>query len=166
MWSYTPPLRDMQFVIEDVLQAPAGWAAIPAFAELDADTARAVLEEAGKFASGVLAPINGAADLQGCTWADGEVRTPAGYREAYAAFVEGGWPALPCHPDDGGQGLPALLDAALGEMIAAANHGWTMYPGLLHGAYECLRAHGSDELKNGYLAKLARGEWLATMNLT
>ena len=166
MWSYTPPLRDMQFVIEDVLEAPAGWAATPAFAELDADTARAVLEEAGKFASEVLAPINGTADLQGCTWADGEVRTPAGYREAYAAFVEGGWPALPCHPDDGGQGLPALLDAALGEMIAAANHGWTMYPGLLHGAYECLRAHGSDELKTGYLAKLARGEWLATMNLT
>ncbi len=166
MFSYTPPLRDMQFVIEDVLQAPAAWAAMPAFAEIDADTARAVLEEAGKFAAEVLAPINAAADLQGCTWRDGEVSTPAGYREAYAAFVEGGWPALPCHPDDGGQGLPALLDAALGEMIAAANHGWTMYPGLLHGAYECLRAHGSGELKRRYLPKLASGEWLATMNLT
>jgi alkylation response protein AidB-like acyl-CoA dehydrogenase len=139
---------------------------MPHFAELDADTARAVLEEAGKFASEVLAPINSAADLQGCTWRDGEVSTPAGYREAYAAFVEGGWPALPCHPEDGGQGLPALLDAALGEMIAAANHGWTMYPGLLHGAYECLRAHGSDALKSRYLPKIASGEWLATMNLT
>ena len=166
MWSYTPPLRDMQFVIEDVLQAPAAWAAMPAFAEVDAGTARAVLEEAGKFASEVLAPINAAADLQGCTWRNGEVTTPAGYKEAYAAYVQGGWPALSCHPDDGGQGLPALLDAALNEMIAAANHGWTMYPGLLHGAYECLRAHGSPELKARYLAKLASGEWLATMNLT
>jgi alkylation response protein AidB-like acyl-CoA dehydrogenase len=166
MWSYTPPLRDMQFVIEDVLQAPAAWAAIPAFAEIDADTARAVLEEAGKFASEVLAPINAAADLQGCTWRDGEVRTPDGYPQAYAAYVQGGWPALSCHADDGGQGLPALLDAALNEMIAAANHGWTMYPGLLHGAYECLRAHGSAELKERYLARLASGEWLATMNLT
>jgi alkylation response protein AidB-like acyl-CoA dehydrogenase len=166
MWSYTPPLRDMQFVIEDVLRAPSAWAAMPAFAEIDADTARAVLEEAGKFAAEVLAPINSAADLQGCTWRDGEVRTPDGYPQAYAAYVQGGWPALSCHPDDGGQGLPALLDAALNEMIAAANHGWTMYPGLLHGAYECLRAYGSDELKNRYLAKVASGEWLATMNLT
>ncbi len=146
MWSYTPPLRDMQFVIEDVLQAPAHWAAMPAFAEIDADTARAVLEEAGKFAREVLAPINAAADLQGCSWRDGEVRTPDGYPQAYAAYVQGGWPALSCHPDDGGQGLPALLDAALNEMIAAANHGWTMCPGLLHGAYECLRAHGRPEL--------------------
>jgi alkylation response protein AidB-like acyl-CoA dehydrogenase len=166
MWTYTPPLRDMQFVIEEVLAAPAQWAAIPAFAELDADTARAVLDEGGKFAAGVLAPINGAADLEGCTLRDGEVRTPAGYREAYAAFVAGGWAALACDPDDGGQGLPELLNAAFNEMIAAANHGWTMYPGLLHGAYECLRAHGSAELKARYLGRLASGEWLATMNLT
>jgi len=166
MYSYTPPLRDMRFVIEDVLQAPTGWAAMPDFAEIDADTARAVLDEAGKFAAEVLAPINAAADLQGCRWHDGAVSTPAGYREAYAAYVAGGWPALSCHPDDGGQGLPALLDAALNEMIAAANHGWTMYPGLLHGAYECLRTHGSETLKQRYLAKIASGEWLATMNLT
>jgi alkylation response protein AidB-like acyl-CoA dehydrogenase len=75
------------------------------------------------------------------------VTTPAGYREAYRAYVEGGWAALACAPEDGGQGLPALLDAAFNEMIAAANHGWTMYAGLLHGAYECLRAHGSAELR-------------------
>jgi len=166
MWTYIAPLRDMQFVIEDVLDAPAQWTATPAFSELDADTARAVLEEAGKFASGVLAPINGSADLEGCTWNDGEVRTPAGYREAYRAFVDGGWAALACDPEWGGQGLPALLNAALNEMTAAANHGWTMYPGLLHGAYDCVKAHGSDELKARYLEKLASGEWLATMNLT
>jgi len=166
VWAYNAPLRDMRFVIEDVLDAPAQWAAIPAFAELDAATARAVLAEAGKFASNVLAPINGAADLEGCTLRDGKVTTPAGYREAYAAFVDGGWAALACEPEDGGQGLPALLNAAFNEMIAAANHGWTMYPGLLHGAYDCLRAHGSASLKEHYLAKLASGEWLATMNLT
>ncbi|MEY2874124.1 MAG: hypothetical protein RLZZ373_1495 [Pseudomonadota bacterium] len=166
MWSYSPPLRDMQFVIEDVLGAPAAWRDMPAFAELDVDTARAVLNEAGKFAAGVLAPINASADLEGCTWNDGEVRTPAGYREAYRAYVEGGWAALACEPQDGGQGLPTLLSAAFNEMIAAANHGWTMYPGLLHGAYDCLRAHGSPELKQRYLPKLASGEWLATMNLT
>jgi alkylation response protein AidB-like acyl-CoA dehydrogenase len=166
MWSYQPPLRDMRFVMEDVLGASAAWRELPAFAELDADTAGQVLEEAGKFAAGVLAPINGAADLQGCTWRDGAVTTPTGYREAYRAFVEGGWPALACDPDDGGQGLPLLLNAALNEMLAAANHGWTMYPGLLHGAYDCLKAHGSAELKERYLAKIASGEWLATMNLT
>jgi alkylation response protein AidB-like acyl-CoA dehydrogenase len=166
MWTYTPPLRDMQFVIEDVLGAPAMWREMPAFAELDADTARQVLEEAGKFAASVLAPINAAADLEGCHWRDGEVSTPAGYRQAYRAFVDGGWAALACDPEDGGQGLPALLNAAFNEMIAAANHGWTMYPGLLHGAYECLRAHGSADLKQRYLCKLASGEWLATMNLT
>ncbi|WP_369652209.1 acyl-CoA dehydrogenase [Variovorax sp. V213] len=156
----------MQFVIEDVLQAPPAWRSMPAFAEIDAPIARAVLEEAGKFAAGVLAPINGKADLDGCTWRDCGVTTPAGYREAYAAFIEQGWAALACDPEDGGQGLPAMLNAAFNEMIAAANHGWTMYPGLLHGAYECLRAHGSSELKQRYLTKLASGEWLATMNLT
>jgi alkylation response protein AidB-like acyl-CoA dehydrogenase len=166
MWTYTPPLRAMQFVIEEVLQAPHSWSSMPALAEIDTSTARAVLEEAGRFAAGVLAPVNAAGDLAGCTWRDGQVATPSGYREAYAAFVEGGWAALACDPEDGGQGLPALLNAAFNEMIAAANHGWTMYPGLLHGAYDCLRAHGSPELKQRYLAKLASGEWLATMNLT
>jgi alkylation response protein AidB-like acyl-CoA dehydrogenase len=166
MWTYTAPLRDMRFVIEHVLGAPASWLDMPAFAELDAVTSRQILEEAGKFASGVLAPINGAADLQGCSWTDGTVTTPAGYVEAYSAFVEGGWPALACEPALGGQGLPMLLSAAVNEMIAAANHGWTMYPGLLHGAYECIAAHGSEALKSRYLPKIVSGEWLATMNLT
>jgi alkylation response protein AidB-like acyl-CoA dehydrogenase len=166
MWTYRPPLRHMRFVIEDVLDAPRVWKEMPAFAELDPDTARAVIEEAGKFAAGVLAPINAAADLQGCTLEDGHVYTPTGYAQAYAQFVEGGWPSLSCDPADGGQGLPRLLDAALNEMTAAANQGWNMYQGLLHGAYECLRAHGSEALKQRYLARIASGEWLATMNLT
>ena len=165
-WAYRPPLRDMRFVIDEVLGASAGWREMPPFADLDADTAVQILEEAGKFAAGALAPINSDADLQGCTWRDGSVTTPKGYADAYRAFVEGGWPALACEPADGGQGLPLLLNAALNEMIAAANHGWTMYPGLLHGAYECLKPHGSPELKKRYLSKIASGEWLATMNLT
>ena len=146
MWTYNAPLRDMHFVIEEVLQAPAAWAQTPAFEDLDGDTSRQILEVAGKFASGVLAPINSAADLEGCTWKDGNVTTPQGYPAAYKAYVEGGWPALACDPAYGGQGLPQLLNAALNEMIAAANHGWTMYPGLLHGAYECIKAHGCEAL--------------------
>src|SRR5262249_43177244 len=125
-----------------------------------------VVEEAGRFASEVLAPLNGPGDLQGCTIADGAVSTPQGFRAAYQAFVAAGWPALSCAASDGGQGLPQLLDAALYEMLAAANHPWTMYPGLLHGAVECLRHHASDELRERYLTRLVRGEWLATMCLT
>ncbi|MEO8807987.1 MAG: acyl-CoA dehydrogenase family protein [Burkholderiaceae bacterium] len=166
MWHYEPPLRDMRYVIEDVLGLPAQWARLPAFAELDADTAQQVLGEAAKFARDVLAPTNAGGDLEACHWNDGEVRTPKGFREAYRAFVDAGWPALACAPEHGGQGLPQVLNAALFEMLAAANHAWTMYPGLLHGAYDCLHAHASPELKAAYLGKVASGEWLATMCLT
>jgi alkylation response protein AidB-like acyl-CoA dehydrogenase len=166
MWQYEAPLRDMRYVIEDVLGLPASWAALPAFAELDADTARQVLAEAARFAIEVLAPTNANGDLEGCTLKDGEVRTPRGFKAAYRAFVEAGWPALACDPAVGGQGLPQVLNAALYEMLAAANHAWTMYPGLLHGAYECLHAHASPELKQRYLGKVVSGEWLSTMCLT
>ncbi len=166
MWHFDPPLRDMRFVIDEVLRAPDTWAAAPAFEGLDADTAAEVLAQAGKFAAEVLAPLNGPGDLAGCTWRDGEVTTPPGYPAAYRAFVDGGWPALACDPACGGQGLPQLLNAALYEMLAAANHAWTMYPGLLHGAYECLHAHASGELRERYLAKVTSGEWLSTMCLT
>lgn len=166
MWQYEAPLRDMRYVIEEVLGLPAQWAGVPAFAELDADTARQVLAEAARFATEVLAPTNAGGDLEGCTLSDGEVRTPRGFKEAYRAFVEAGWPALACDPAVGGQGLPQVLNAALYEMLAAANHAWTMYPGLLHGAYECLHLHASDELKRRYLGKVVSGEWLSTMCLT
>jgi alkylation response protein AidB-like acyl-CoA dehydrogenase len=166
MWQYEAPLRDMRYVIEEVLGLPVQWAGLPAFADLDADTARQVLEEAACFATEVLAPTNANGDLEGCTLINGEVRTPRGFKEAYRAFVEAGWPALACAPDAGGQGLPQVLNAALYEMLAAANHAWTMYPGLLHGAYECLHAHASPELKQRYLGKVVSGEWLSTMCLT
>jgi len=166
-WGYEAPLVSMRRVIDEVLGAPALWAECPAFADLDLDTADAVLQEAARFASEVLQPLNGPGDLAGCVReADGSVKTPPGFRAAYQAFVQGGWPALPCDPAWGGQGLPLLLDAAMREMLDACNHGWNMYPDLLHGAYETLKHHGSDELKARYLARIASGEWLAAMALT
>jgi alkylation response protein AidB-like acyl-CoA dehydrogenase len=166
MWHYEPPLRDIRFVTEELLNLPAQWAQLPAYAELDADTARQVIEEAGKFASEVIAPLNASGDLEGCTLHDGKVSTPRGYREAYQVFVAAGWPALACDPAVGGQGLPHALNAVLHEMLNSANHAWNMYPGLLHGAYECLLTHASPELKAQYLGKVVSGEWLSTMCLT
>ncbi|HMM84288.1 acyl-CoA dehydrogenase family protein [Azohydromonas sp.] len=166
-YDYHAPLREMRFVIERVLDAPSSWRACTAFVDVDAETAAAVLDEAARFAREVLLPLNAHGDVEGCTrGADGAVRTPAGFREAYRAFVDGGWPALPCAPKWGGQGLPLLLDAAVREMLDACNHAWNMYPDLLHGAYETLAAHAGDELKARYLPMIASGEWLAAMALT
>ena len=166
-WEYHAPLQDMRFVMERVLEAPAAWAQCQSFAELDLDTVDAVLQEAAKFAAGVLLPINAQGDAAGCVRDDaGRVRTPPGYREAYRAYVEGGWPALPCDPAWGGQGLPMLVDAAAREMLVACNHGWVMYPDLLHGAYETIKAHASEDLKARYLQDVATGRTLAAMALT
>ncbi len=166
MWHYQPPLRDIRFITEELLDLPAQWPKLPAYAELDVDTARQVIEEAGKFAAEVLAPLNASGDLEGCTLRDGVVTTPRGYREAYQAYVAAGWPALACDPAVGGQGLPHAINGVLNEMLNSTNHGWNMYPALLHGAYECLMAHATPELKEGYLAKIVSGEWLSTMCLT
>jgi alkylation response protein AidB-like acyl-CoA dehydrogenase len=166
-WTYEAPIDDMRFVLEQVLEAPRSWAGCAPFADLDVDTATAVMHEAARFAAGVLLPANAPGDRVGCVReADGSVRTPPGYREAYRAFVEGGWPALPCDPAWGGQGLPLLLDAATREMFVACNHGWVMYPDLLHGAYETIKAHAGEALKAQYLEKVATGQWLAAMALT
>jgi alkylation response protein AidB-like acyl-CoA dehydrogenase len=166
MWHYQAPLRDMQFVLEDWLQAPATWAALPSFAEVDLPLALQVLEQAGRFSSGVLAPLNGSGDRQGCRWLDGDVSTPDGFADAYRAFVEGGWPALACDPEYGGQGLPQLLEAALQEMLYASNHAWAMYTGIAHGAYLCLQAHAPEGIKARYLHSIVAGHSLPTMCLT
>jgi alkylation response protein AidB-like acyl-CoA dehydrogenase len=166
MWHYRAPVADMLHLMTRVLGAPASWATMPAFDGLDAETAREVLEQAGKFAGDVLAPTNGPGDLAGCTWTQDGVRTPEGFASAYRTFVEGGWPALACAPEAGGQGLPQLLNMVLYEMLTSANHAWMMYPGLLHGAYEVLLHHAVPELRERYLHKVASGDWLATMNLT
>ncbi len=164
--NYSPRPDDVRFILEQVLQAPQQLQALPAFAEADSALLDQVLAEAGKFVGEVVAPLQAAGDSPGCRFDAGEVTTPPGFREAYQAFWQAGWPALACATDDGGQGLPWVLEGVLYEWLSAANHGWTMAPGLLHGAYECLRHHGSDELKSRYLAKIASGEWLATMCLT
>jgi alkylation response protein AidB-like acyl-CoA dehydrogenase len=163
---YQPPLQDIRFVQQHWLGAEVDWRRMPAHEALDQETADMVVEAAGRFCADVLAPLNGPADLQGCRLEEGRVRTPDGFPEAYAAFVEAGWPALACAPEAGGQGLPQLLDAALHEMLASANHGWTMYPGILHGAYACLHAHGDAHLRATYLPHIVSGRWLATMCLT
>jgi alkylation response protein AidB-like acyl-CoA dehydrogenase len=168
MPSYTPPLRDMQFVLHEVLDVVGTLKTLPPHAEIDAETINAVIEEGGKFASEVLAPINRVGDEEGCSLdqTTHEVRAPTGFKEAYATYVEGGWPALSCDPAFGGQGLPHVVNQCLFEMLNSANQAWTMYPGLSHGAYECLHSHGSDEQKRLYLAKLTDGTWTGTMCLT
>jgi alkylation response protein AidB-like acyl-CoA dehydrogenase len=168
MPTYTPPLRDMRFVMHELLNATDELRLLPAYADIDAATIDAVLEEAGKFAAGVVAPLNQAGDAQGCTLnaVTHEVRAPEGFRAAYAKFVEGGWPALSADPAFGGQGLPHMVNQCFYEMLNSSNQAWTMYPGLSHGAYEALHAHGSDEQKRVYLPKLTSGQWTGTMCLT
>ena len=163
---YQPRPDDVRFVLSTVLGAAPRLRALPPYAEIDEALQAQVLDEAAKFVAEVIAPPNRAGDEIGCRFEGGKVVTPPGFREAYKAFVDGGWPALSAAPEDGGQGLPAVLDAVLFEWLSAANHGLTMAPGLLHGAYECLKHHGSDELRQRYLPKIATGEWLATMCLT
>lgn len=163
---FQPRTDDMMFILQQVLQAPQQLQALASDTEADADLMQQVLEESGKFVAEVVAPLNRDGDEIGAQWKDGAVTMPPGFRDAYQAFWQAGWPALACSPEDGGQGLPAVLEATLYEMLSAANHGWTMAPGLLHGAYECIKHHASDELKAAYLEKVATGEWLATMCLT
>ncbi|XHS78648.1 acyl-CoA dehydrogenase C-terminal domain-containing protein [Burkholderiaceae bacterium UC74_6] len=168
MPQYNPPLRDMQFVMHEVLNVTDELKMLPAHADTDADTINAVIEEAGKFCAEVLFPLNLSGDAEGCKLdkTTHEVTPPKGFKEAYAQFVEGGWPALGCDPAYGGQGLPVVINQAVYEMLNSANQAWTMYPGLSHGAYEALHAHGTDEQKKTYLPKLTSGEWTGTMCLT
>jgi alkylation response protein AidB-like acyl-CoA dehydrogenase len=165
---YTPPLRDMQFVLHELFNVVEQLKLLPKHADIDAATLNAVLEEGGKFAAEVLAPLNQSGDEQGCVLDQKThaVKAPAGFKEAYAKFIEGGWPALSADPTFGGQGLPILLNQCLYEMLNSANQAWTMYPGLSHGAYECLHAHGTAEQKALYLPKLTSGQWTGTMCLT
>ncbi|MBG9389833.1 acyl-CoA dehydrogenase C-terminal domain-containing protein [Caenimonas aquaedulcis] len=168
MPTYTPPLRDMQFVMHEVLKIADEYKAMPRHADVDVDTINAILEEGGKFASEVTFPLNIGGDEEGCrlNQETHEVTTPKGFKEAYHKYVEGGWPALSCDPEYGGQGLPIVVNQAFYEMLNSANQAWTMYPGLTHGAYEALHAHGTPEQKKTYLPKLTSGEWTGTMCLT
>ncbi len=168
MPTYTPPLRDMRFVMHELLQATDELKRLPAHADIDIDTINAVLEEAGKFAAEVVAPLNQSGDEEGCTLdpATHAVRAPRGFKEAYAKYVEGGWPSLSSDPKFGGQGLPHMVNQCFYEMLNSSNQAWTMYPGLSHGAHAALHAHGSDAQKQMYLPKLTSGQWTGTMCLT
>ncbi|MCX7162440.1 MAG: acyl-CoA dehydrogenase C-terminal domain-containing protein [Rhodocyclales bacterium] len=168
MGQYLAPLRDMQFVLYELLDVTTELKALPAHAEVDADLINQVLEEGAKFTSKVLFPLNQVGDREGCRLdpATHEVSTPTGFKEAYRQFVDAGWPALACDPEYGGQGLPVVVYNPLSEMLNASNQAWYMYPGLSHGAYECLREHGTAELKALYLPPLVSGQWTGTMCLT
>ncbi len=168
MGQYLAPLRDMQFVLYELLDVTTELKALPAHAEVDADLINQVLEEGAKFTSKVLFPLNQVGDREGCRLdpATHEVSTPTGFKEAYRQFVDAGWPALTCDPEYGGQGLPVVVYNPLSEMLNASNQAWYMYPGLSHGAYECLREHGTAELKALYLPPLVSGQWTGTMCLT
>lgn len=168
MAQYTPPLRDLQFVLHELLNVTDELKLLPPYGEIDRDTINAVIEEGGRFASEVLFPLNASGDAEGCTLdkTTHVVTAPKGFKQAYAQYVEGGWPALSADPAYGGQGLPLVLNQCLYEMLNSANQAWTMYPGLSHGAYECLHAHGTDEQKQTYLPKLTSGQWTGTMCLT
>lgn len=164
---YNAPLRDMRFVLFELLEVGAQLREMPAFAEVDDETVLAVLEESGRFAAEVVLPLNAVGDQQGCTFhGDGVVTTPEGFKEAYRQYVDAGWPSLACGTEYGGQGLPATVNNSVYEMFNSVSQAWLMYAGLSHSAYECLKAHGSDELKSIYLPRLVSGEWTGTMCLT
>lgn len=164
MTIYTPPIRDLQFALHDVLGLSQS--GLTGHEDLDRDFTAAVLDAAGKLASEVLAPLNAVGDQQGCTLENGVVRTPDGFDKAFEAMKEGGWPGLDCDPEYGGQGMPYTLGVATGEMFVSANMAFNMYQGLTHGAYSAIHAHGSDEQKQTYLPKMVSCDWTGTMNLT
>ena len=163
--SFTCPVSDQRFVLDEVVRI-AELAQSNRYAEATPDTVDAVLEAAAAFAEGEIAPLNESGDREGARWTDGQVATPAGFRDAYSAFVEGGWMGLSAPVEAGGQGLPLSLSAAVMEDLNAANLAFALCPMLGLGAVEAIRSHGSDALKDLYLPKIVSGEWTATMNLT
>ena len=164
--SHKPQTDDIGFILFNVLKAPEQLQTLAPFGETDTELMQQVLEEAARFVADKVAPIRREGDEVGAVFSNGTVTMPPGSKEAYDAFWQNGWASLSCAEEDGGQGLPEVLNQVLYEMLSAANHGWTMAPGLLHGAYECIKHHASPELKDAYLTKVATGEWLATMCLT
>jgi len=165
MTAYNAPTQDMRFVMNELGLLPA-IQSLPGCEDTNAELVEAVLEEAGKLAGGVLAPINASGDAQGAVLENGIVRTADGFADAYKQFVDGGWNSIPFDPDYGGQGLPWLVGIAAEEMWVSANNAWALCPMLTMGAVDLLSAHGTAEQKSTYLEKLISGEWTGTMNLT
>ena len=165
MSAYTAPLKDMKFVLNE-LAGMAEVAKLPGCEDATPDTVEAILEEAAKFTTGVLDPLNWTGDQEGSQWKDGAVKTPKGFKEAYKQFVEGGWNGLPLDPEWGGQGLPKLVSTPVTEMVTSANMAFSLCPLLTQGAIEALLLCGSDQLKKTFLDKMVSGAWTGTMNLT
>jgi alkylation response protein AidB-like acyl-CoA dehydrogenase len=169
MPTYKAPLRDMRFLLKDVFKAESALSELPYYTGHEthsADLADQILDEAARFASNVIQPLNMSGDAEGCTVSNGVVTTPAGFKEAFKQFAAAGWTGLDGDPEYGGQGVPHVIGNAVSEMMIGANTAWSMYPGLSHGAYTALKAYASDETKNIYLPKLLAGEWTGTMCLT
>lgn len=167
MPEYKAPLKDIEFVMNEVLDFEQHYANLPGGDEASPDLVNAILVEAAKFSEEVLSPLNQVGDQQGCTrHEDGSVTTPEGFKEAYNQYVEGGWPSLAHDAEFGGQGLPESLSSIISEMVGTSNWSWGMYPGLSHGCMNTLTSHGTDEQKQAYLPKLISGEWTGTMCLT
>ena len=166
MHQYKAPLRDMKFLLHEVFDYDAHYAGLPGGENASPDIVDAVLDEMARFCETEIAPLNQSGDEEGCRLEDGQVITPKGFKEAYAAFRDAGWPSL-SHPEEfGGQGLPMSLGLIKHELIATANWSWSMYPGLSIGAMNTIFLHGSDEQKDRFLKPLVSGEWLGTMCLT
>ncbi|MGH9410917.1 MAG: acyl-CoA dehydrogenase family protein, partial [Vicinamibacterales bacterium] len=165
---YKAPLADIRFALYDLLDVETLFARLPGCESLNRETIDAVLEEAARFAQAVLAPLNQSGDQEGCTFdkADASVKTPAGFRNAYRQFVEGGWAGLTAQEQYGGQGLPETVGAPVKEMIDSANLAWGTYPLLSHGAIEALRMFGDDWQREVFLKPIVSGRWTGTMCLT
>ena len=167
MPEFNAPLRDMRFVLHEVFQAPALWARLPALAEhVDADTADAILQEAAKVTSQLIAPLNRSGDEEGAQWHAGKVSTPQGFKAAYDTYIEGGWVGLSGNPDFGGLGMPKMLAVQFEEMLYAANSSFALYSALTSGACLAIDAHASATLKETYLPPMYEGRWAGSMCLT
>ncbi|KKN93101.1 hypothetical protein LCGC14_0201900 [marine sediment metagenome] len=167
MADYKAPLRDIRFVLNEVFEADQLWQSLPGLnGAIDAETAAAMLEEAGKITSQIIAPLNRSGDEEGAKWEAGVVTTPAGFKQAYATYAEGGWVGLGGNPEFGGLGMPKTLGVQVEEMVYGANNSFALYPALTAGCCLALDAHGSDELKQTYLPNLYAGTWAGTMCLT
>ena len=167
MPEFNAPLRDMRFVLHEVFQAPALWARLPALAEhVDADTADAILQEAAKVTSQLIAPLNRNGDEEGAQWHAGKVSTPQGFKAAYDTYIEGGWVGLSGNPDFGGLGMPKMLAVQFEEMLYAANSSFALYSALTSGACLAIDAHASATLKETYLPPMYEGRWAGSMCLT
>ncbi|KAA8979743.1 acyl-CoA dehydrogenase [Halovibrio salipaludis] len=166
MPQYKAPLRDIQFVMNEFLDAETHYQQIPGGEEATPDMVDAIIQEGAKFCEQVLSPLNQTGDQEGCRLENGEVKTPTGFKEAYKQYIEGGWPSMTSDVELGGQGLPNSLSMVMSEMVGTANWSFGMYPGLSHGCISTLEAHGSDEQKQTFLPKMISGEWTGTMCLT